>query len=136
MRIHHVPTDALVQSVRHHHGGAADAMVEAHPGEVHPAVRVHERTGHQALFLSPMYASSIEGLTKDDSDAVLARLHGLIEEPGVQVRWRWQTGDIAIWDETCTVHKALGDHWPRPRAVRRCTVDGGRPIAPGATFAR
>jgi alpha-ketoglutarate-dependent taurine dioxygenase len=32
-----------------------------------------------------------------------------------------------IWDERATVHRAIGDHFPREREVRRCVVDGDRP---------
>ncbi len=38
-------------------------------------------------------------------------------------------GDVAIWDERCTLHHALLDHYPKHRKMNRCTVDGDRPAA-------
>ena len=51
-----------------------------------------------------------------------------IENPNFHVRWSWAPGDLAIWDERCTNHRALSDHFPASRAMRRCTVDGDRPF--------
>jgi taurine dioxygenase len=31
---------------------------------------------------------------------------------------------VAIWDELSTNHRALSDHYPQHRKMRRCTVDG------------
>jgi taurine dioxygenase len=45
-----------------------------------------------------------------------------IEDPHVQVRWRWRRGDVAIWDETATCHRALTDHFPQSRKMRRCVI--------------
>jgi taurine dioxygenase len=41
---------------------------------------------------------------------------------------RLAPGDLAIWDERCTNHRALSDHFPANRKMRRCTVDGDRPF--------
>ena len=35
-----------------------------------------------------------------------ARLHAMLDDPHFQIRWRWQAGDLAIWDETSTCHRA------------------------------
>ena len=52
-----------------------------------------------------------------------------IENPNFHVRWSWRPGDLAIWDERCTNHRALSDHYPQYRQMRRCTVKGDRPGA-------
>jgi taurine dioxygenase len=92
------------------------------PGRTHPLVRTHPETGRKALFLCGQFVSGIVGLHPDESDAVLALLRGGLHDPNVQCRWRWRTDDVAIWDERCTNHRALSDHWPQRRVVRRCTV--------------
>jgi alpha-ketoglutarate-dependent taurine dioxygenase len=46
-------------------------------------------------------------------------------DPNRTLRWHWTEGDVAIWDESCTLHRALGDHHPSVRRMRRCTTDGG-----------
>jgi taurine dioxygenase len=92
-------------------------------------VRLHVATGRPALWLSPLYATKVVGLDHHDSERVLGVLHHQILDPEVQVRWRWAAGDVAIWDETSTCHRALTDHAPQRRIMRRCTTTGGRPIA-------
>ena len=65
------------------------------------------------------------------SDAESAHLKAFLaqhfEKPELAVRWGWREGDLAIWDERCTLHRALGDHYPPRRVVRRCTVDAESP---------
>ena len=62
---------------------------------------------------------------------MLRDLNGLLEDPHLQVRWRWEAGDVAIWDEVATCHRALTDHAPQRRTIRRCTTTGSRPISAG-----
>ena len=45
------------------------------------------------------------------------------------VRWRWSVGDVAIWDNRATQHKAIDDYGEEPRIVRRVTIDG--PVSVG-----
>ena len=45
------------------------------------------------------------------------------------VRWRWSTGDVVIWDNRATQHKAIDDYGDQPRIVRRVTIDG--PVSVG-----
>jgi taurine dioxygenase len=81
------------------------------------------------MWLSPLYAAKVVGLDEADSGRMLRFLHRQIDDPEVQVRWRWAAGDVAIWDETSTCHRALTDHAPQRRTMRRCTTTGGRPIS-------
>jgi taurine dioxygenase len=99
----------------------------AFPGAVHPLVRTHPVTGRDALFVSGMFMESVVGMHPDESAWLLAWLRTRVDDPNVQVRWRWRPGDVAIWDERCTNHRALSDHYPARRRMRRCTVDGDAP---------
>ena len=69
----------------------------------------------------------IQGMTDTESAAILGYLRRHIEDPRFHCRWRWQAGDLAIWDERSTNHRSAGDHFPQPRAVRRIEVGGARP---------
>jgi taurine dioxygenase len=91
-------------------------------------VRLHALTGRLALWLSPLYTTKVVGLDDTDSRRLLDVLHRQIDDPEVQARWRWAAGDVAIWDETSTSHRALTDHAPQRRTMRRCATAGGRPI--------
>jgi alpha-ketoglutarate-dependent taurine dioxygenase len=104
-----------------------DELQAAFPGAVHPLVRTHPVTGRQALFVSGLFMDSIVGMHPDESAWLVAWLLARVDDPNLQVRWRWQEGDVAIWDERCTNHRALSDHYPQQRRMRRCTVDGNVP---------
>ncbi len=45
------------------------------------------------------------------------------------VRWRRSTGDVVIWDNRATQHKAIDDYGDQPRIVRRVTING--PVSVG-----
>jgi taurine dioxygenase len=130
LRVVHGPDAALLNTVRRHHGDdIVRRLMAAHPPIEQPLVRLHAETGQAALWLSPLYASRVVGLDEAEGRRVLHRLHRQIDDPEVQVRWRWAAGDVAIWDETSTCHRALTDHAPQRRTMRRCTTKGARPIS-------
>jgi taurine dioxygenase len=120
------PADSLLSSVTRHHGSESAARLrqEQRPRE-QPLVRVHRQTGRRSLFLSPLYVERIVGPAGANGQ-LLARLHAMLDDPHVQMRWRWRAGDVVIWDETSTCHRALTDHYPQHRVVRRCVVRSGR----------
>jgi len=97
-------------------------------GARHPLVRIHPVTGRPALFLCGSYVRGIAGMRQDESDALLAFLRSRLHDPNAQCRWRWQAHDVAVWDERCTNHRGLSDHFPSRRVVRRCTVGAGIPV--------
>ena len=45
------------------------------------------------------------------------------------VRWRWQAGDVAIWDNRATQHYAVDDYGTQDRVVRRVTLQGDVPVS-------
>lgn len=93
----------------------------------HPLVRTHPVSGRQALYLSG-FMTRINGVTRSESDTLLRHLNAMMDDATFQVRWNWREGDFAIWDEASTNHRALGDHYPQDRQMRRCTIDGGSPF--------
>ena len=94
---------------------------------VHPLVRVHPVTGRPALYLGGAFMLGIPGMHDEESDALLSFLRTKLDDPNLQCRWRWEQYDVAMWDERCTNHRALADHYPHYRRVRRCLVGQGVP---------
>jgi len=78
----------------------------------HPMIRVHPETGRKALYFDPGKILSIEGLDERESDALIEELTGYMIQPDGQYRHRWRKGDIVIWDNRCSYHKAAGDYPP------------------------
>ncbi|KAF8643263.1 hypothetical protein AX16_009148 [Volvariella volvacea WC 439] len=72
---------------------------------VHPVVRVHPATGWKSVYVNPGFTRRIVGIPKAESDAVLSFLfHQISENPDHQVRFKWQPGDVAIWDNRVRHH--------------------------------
>ena len=103
---------------------------EAHrenPRAVHPVVRTHPVTGHNALFVNPGFTRKIEGLTAAESKALLDFLFAHASQPRFQCRFQWQKHSLAMWDDRCTWHMALWDYFPETRTGLRVTVEGDKP---------
>jgi taurine dioxygenase len=128
LKLRHRPQPHFFETVRRHHGDQiADRLVAENPPVEHPLARPHPFAGRPALFLSPLYADSVVGLSASQSSSLLASLERYLDEPRFQIRWQWEQHDLVIWDEASTNHRALGDHYPRHRRMRRCSVEGPAP---------
>ena len=94
----------------------------------HPFVRVHPVTGRPALYLCGDNMRGIVGMHHEESEVLLSLLLKHLDNPNVSCRWRWEQHDVAMWDERCTNHRAVADHYPSHRRIRRCLVGEGAPI--------
>ena len=125
--VHHAGP-AFLEAIGRSVGAEVAARVEREfPPAEHPLVRTHPVSGRRALYVSG-FMDHIVGMHRDESDALLGYLNSLIDDPNLQVRWHWQAFDLAVWDEASTNHRALSDHYPQHRMMRRCTIDGDRPF--------
>lgn len=93
----------------------------------HPLVRVHPRTGERTL-LSGHFVKNFVGFNTQDSVALFNVFQSHITRLENTVRWRWTTGDVAIWDNRATQHYAINDYGDRHRVVRRITIAGDVPV--------
>jgi alpha-ketoglutarate-dependent taurine dioxygenase len=75
----------------------------------HPLVTVHAETGERVLFASPSFLKSIVGLTPRESAKILEILWEHVVRPEYTVRFKWNAGDIAFWDNRSTAHLAPRD---------------------------
>ncbi len=95
---------------------------------LHPVVRVHPETGERALLLGN-FARRIAGYSPAESAALIRILQDRVTAPEHVVRWSWEPGDVAIWDNRATQHYAVSDYGDAPRVMRRITVSGDRPVS-------
>ena len=82
------------------------------PPAIHPIIRTHSETGRKSLYFDPGKILAIEGAEPAESDDLIAELKGYMIQPDGQYRHIWHVGDIVIWDNRCSVHKAAGDYPP------------------------
>jgi alpha-ketoglutarate-dependent taurine dioxygenase len=113
------------------------ALKAQYPDAEHPVVRTHPETGEKILFVN----SFATHFTNFHSPAnvrfgqdyapgganLLQYLIGRAAIPEYQVRWRWQPGSVAIWDNRSTQHYAVMDYWPAVRKMERAGIIGDRP---------
>jgi alpha-ketoglutarate-dependent sulfate ester dioxygenase len=99
---------------------------------IHPVVRVHPVTGERALFVNPGFTSHIVDVEPRESRAILDLLYAEITRAEYTVRFRWEPGSLAVWDNRATAHLAPGDldHLDVRRTLHRVTVIGDRPVGP------
>ena len=89
-------------------------------------MRVHPETGERSLVLGN-FVKRFEGLNTAESTAVFQLLQNRITKLENTIRWTWQTGDVAMWDNRATQHYAVADFGTEPREVRRITVPAMSP---------
>ncbi|MCM2422118.1 TauD/TfdA family dioxygenase [Streptomyces sp. RKAG293] len=140
------PVRAFVDTLRaeHRYGGAEKTEGNSEYARrindnllvaVHPVVRVHPETGERALFVNPGFTSHLVDVTPRESRAVLNLLYEEITRPEYTVRFRWEAGSVAFWDNRATAHLAPRDieHLDVERRLHRVTLIGDVPVGPDGT---
>lgn len=98
------------------------------PDVAHPIVRTHPFTGKKCLFLNEGYTSSIVGMDKAESDALLERLFEHATRAEFVYRHNWRVGDFLLWDNCSVQHRAIIDYQlPQRRRMERATLCGTAP---------
>lgn len=97
------------------------------PPVIHPVVSTHPETGEEILFVNEGFTTHINALDEHESNELLEYLFEHAVKPEFHIRWQWQEGDVAIWDNRCTQHKALFDYGNAHRVMHRATINGSRP---------
>jgi alpha-ketoglutarate-dependent sulfate ester dioxygenase len=93
----------------------------------HPVVRVHPETGERTLVAGD-FVRDFVGLDNYESQVLLELLQRRITVPENTIRWNWAAGDVAIWDNRATQHRAIDDYDDQYRLMHRVTVMGDVPV--------
>ena len=122
-----VPLKALVDNLWAVHTNAYDYARDTESGEEdadsdfpreefesihyeteHPVVRVHPETGERSLVLGH-FVKKFVGLNSSESSALFKVLQDRVTKLENTVRWTWEPGDVAMWDNRATQHYAVAD---------------------------
>lgn len=103
-------------------GGHAPAFEQV----VHPLVHEHPESGRKVLDVSPAFIQSIEGLPEDESRALLDELIAFATRQEFVYLHDWEAGDLIVWDNARTMHRATGHKKKHARRMHRTTLAPGR----------
>jgi len=110
--------------LRETHGFSEDQLES-----VHPAVRVHPRTGRKALFATSAYFQRFVGWSEEESRALLGYLQSLAQHLHYHCRVKWKKNTLLVWDNRFTLHRGVHDFKYEKRHLIRTTVIGERPVS-------
>ncbi len=82
------------------------------PPAFHPILRQHPESKRTSLYFDPGKILYVEGMPEHESNAVLEELESYMIQEAGQYRHRWRKGDIVIWDNRCSYHRAAADYPP------------------------
>jgi alpha-ketoglutarate-dependent 2,4-dichlorophenoxyacetate dioxygenase len=100
-----------------------DEMKRAMPPARHNVVRVIPESGRNALYIGE-HTTHIVGWQREAGEAFLNELNGFATQPRFQYTHQWRAGDLVIWDNRCTLHRATGyDVYKYKRDLRRATIN-------------
>jgi taurine dioxygenase len=95
---------------------------------VHPMVRTHPVHGSRAVYFHITKTQCIEGMSPEESRGYLEDLLGRMIRPEIVYRHVWRKGDVLIFDDRATMHRAHGDYdRSESRVLWRIIVEGDRP---------
>lgn len=99
-------------------GGGADLF----PDVIHPLVFVHPESGLPVLNISPSTAKAIVGPPAGEADELLAWLIDFATREERAYVHVWEAGDLVLWDNWRTIHRAYGHRKRYPRMMERTTI--------------
>jgi alpha-ketoglutarate-dependent 2,4-dichlorophenoxyacetate dioxygenase len=104
-----------------------EEMRRAMPPVSHPVVRVIPESGRKALYIGN-HATHILGWPREEGAQFLETLNAFATQPRFVHAHRWCDGDLVIWDNRCTVHRATKyDVFRYKRDLRRTTINESGP---------
>ena len=104
------------------------AAFRSHDPKQHPLVW-HHRNGRKSLITSTS-AAGIVGMGQAEGEALLQRMMDWATQPQFVYVHQWQLGDVVMWDNTGTMHKARPYGEESGRLLHRTTVMGDEPFDP------
>ncbi len=100
----------------------SDAELANLQGAYHPLVRTLPRAGRKSLYLAS-HASRIMEMNLPEGKLLLWELSLHATQPRYVYAHKWQLGDLVIWDNRATMHRATPfDDTKHKREMRRVTT--------------
>ena len=109
--------------------------IDARPHARHPLVHVHKGSGRKALFIAA-HTRDIVGMPREEGRALLRELIAFATQSQYVFKVKYNPGDLAIWDNLCSMHRGGEfEDLKYRRDMRRTTVrEAPAPAAPDDPF--
>lgn len=138
------PIQALADTLRaeHRYGASSrdlaladqyiDSAVAGAMAANHPVVRVHPESNKKSLFVNPGFTSAILHVHPAESRLLLELFFNQITRVEYTVRFNWNRGDVAMWDNRSTAHLPAEDlnGLDVDRVLHRVCLVGDVPVGP------
>ena len=98
------------------------------PPVVHPLVIRHPDTGRAALYVAKDVVSGIIGMEDNVARKLIAELEALATQPEFIYSHQWREGDVLVWDNRCTLHRATPFDTRYGRTLYRTQVRAAVPV--------
>jgi taurine dioxygenase len=108
-------------------GASLDMDIREVPGPSHPVISTHPETGRNMIFLGRRHGAYVNGLSLEDSEALLDELWAHTVQPKLTYVHEWSVGDIVVWDNRATLHKRDAFQSDSRRVLYAAQVEGHRP---------
>jgi len=117
-------------------GMSLDMDFRSVPGPSHPIISTHPETGHNMLFLGRRHGSYVNGLSLDDSEALLDELWEHAAQARFWYEHKWSVGDVVVWDNRAILHRRDPFESTSRRVLYAAQVEGHRPYEAPDALAR
>lgn len=97
-------------------------------------VRTHPGSGRKTLYLAS-HAHEIQGMPTPEARMLLHDLMEHATQRQFVYTHRWRVGDLVMWDDRCTMHRARDYDMTYPRDMHRTTVSDVAPSVEQAQVA-
>ena len=117
---------ANIGSYRTRDQAEVQVIKDNNPPIAQPVRRVHPETGNPALYVTESATTHFVGMTVEECRPILEFLFAHATREEFTYRHRWRVGDLIMWDNRCTLHRALMDysHETDRRHMLRTTLLG------------
>lgn len=107
--------------------GAEDRAITAEmraktPDVVHDLVQRNPMTGRPSIYFDPTTTVRIQGMSTEETRAVLDELTEFCTRPQFVYRHRWQVGDVVMWDNGFLLHRREAFDPDQRRLMKRTTL--------------
>ena len=80
------------------------------PPVKHPLIRTHPMSNKKSIYINPNRIDHISGLNEFDGDKLLDEIYEFSFQDKYKYSHSYEKGDLVIWDNRCTMHKANSDY--------------------------